>query len=326
MESPKRQKLNDEDPKILWQDIDFLPNEILMNIFSYLNIKELYKCAHVSKKFRQISHDKSFWESVNLYKQRVSSQFIAQILRLGTEYLNLQEVTILDDTYAVWGDRVYLGDEESPVLLSHYASMPRKNNLKYLNMAFSSVEDTFLVKLLRSSVCLEKISLREVNQKDIEYYMPDHYQFLVNARRSWYIECLLPSAKMLTSLDLSINTRNNNNQYPVNSASMEEILLNCVELKEANFEGQITDVKFFANNLTPKIEKLNISHNYDFMYEHILQLVKRCNNITELDLYRCDLDIARVEGDNDPKENQHCLIAISKNLSQSLVKLRLPAR
>merc|ERR1719362_852930 len=65
-------------------------------------------------------------------------------------------------------------------------------------------------------------------------------EFLVNARRSWYIECLLPKAKMLTSLDLSINSKNYNDQYPVDSASMEEILLNCVELKEANFEGQIT--------------------------------------------------------------------------------------
>ena len=322
MESPKRQKMNDEDPKFLVRDIDFLPNEILMNIFSYLNIKELYKCAHVNKKFRQISHDKSFWKSVNLYKQRVSSQFIAQILRLGTEYLNLQEVTILDDTYALWGDRVYDPDGESRP--SHYASMPRKNNLKYLNMAFSSVEDTFLVKLLRTSVCLKKISLREVNQKDIEFrHIPDQDRFLVTARRSRYIDCLLPNAKMLTSLDLSINTRSVHDLYPVDSASMEEILLNCVELKEANFEGQITDVRFFANNLTPKIEKLNISHNYDFVYEHVLQLVKRCNNITELDLDRCDLDIARVEEDNDPKENQHCLIAISKNLSQSLVKLQL---
>ena len=240
--------------------------------------------------------------------------------------MNLQEVTILDDTYAVWGDRVYDPDEQ--LRLSHYASMPRKNNLKYLNMAFSSVEDTFLVKLLRSSVCLEKISLREINQKDIDFRYTDQFRFLVNARRSWYIECLLPKAKMLTSLDLSISTRSVHDLYPIDCASMEEILLNCVELKEANFEGQITDVKFFVNNLTPKIEKLNISHNYDFVYEHIFQLVKRCKNITELDLAHCDLDIARNDGDNrdnDPKENQHCLIAISENLSQSLVKLQLDA-
>ena len=85
-----------------------------MNIFSHLNIKDLFKCGKVNKKFRQISKYKSFWKCVNLYNQRVSGHFVAQILELGTEYLNLQEVSIIED-----GDAV----------------IPRKNNLKYLNLA-----------------------------------------------------------------------------------------------------------------------------------------------------------------------------------------------
>ena len=55
------------------------------------------------------------------------------------------------------------------------------------------------------------------------------------------------------------------------------------------------------------------------MYEHILQLVKRCNKITELDLASCGLD------DGFGEENKSWLIAIFEKLSQSLVKLRLPA-
>ena len=296
MESPKRRKIckvNDKNPKLSALSIESLPNEIFMNIFSHLNIKDLFKCGKVNKKFRQISHDKSFWKCVNLYNQRVSGHFVAQILELGTEYLNLQEV-ILDDSEAV---------------------IPRKNNLKYLNLAFSSVEDKFLVKLLRSSVCLEKISLRDVNPKHIKFCnlkQSEDYRLAVNLRRSWYIECLLPNAKLLTTLDLSNSA---GKMYTINTESMEEILLNCVELKEANFAGQITDVEFFANNLTPKIEKLNISWNPGFNAKHIVPLVKRCKNITELDLNGCDLDFDRF---------LICLIAIFKNLSQSLVKLQLP--
>ena len=143
MESPKRKRRKlfrlDNSPKVLRLDIELLPNEILVKIFSCLKIKELYKCGHVSKKFRQISHDKSFWKCVNLYNQRVSCQFVVQILQLGTEYLNLYGAILLDG-----------GDAEI---------LP-KSNLKYLNLAFSSVKDKFLVKLLRSSVSLEKISLR----------------------------------------------------------------------------------------------------------------------------------------------------------------------
>ena len=300
MESPKRKRPKpfrlDNSPKVLKWDIELLPNEILMNIFSHLSIKELMKCAQVSKKFRQISHDKSFWKYVNLCNQRVSCQFVAQILQLGTEYLNLYRAKILDN-----GDAV----------------IPRKNNLKYLNLNNSSVEDKFLVRLLRSSVSLEKVSLgmimKYMEQKDEVIMDYNNADVTVKLRMSWYIECLLPNAKMLTTLDLSVNTSN-----VVNPESMEEILLNCVELKEANFSGQISDLDFFVNNLTPKIEKLNISANHAFCYKHILPLVKRCKNITELDLGSfdsyCDFD----------EENEKCLIAISENLSQSLVKLQLP--
>ena len=101
MERPKRKRhipFRLDSPKVLKWDIELLPNEIFMNIFSNLSIKELMKCAQVSKKFRQISHDKSFWKCVNLSNQRVSCQFVAQILQLGTEYLNLQAVTLLGDS------------------------------------------------------------------------------------------------------------------------------------------------------------------------------------------------------------------------------------
>ena len=308
MERPKRKRHKPfrlDSPKVLKWDIELLPNEILMNIFSHLSIKELYKCGHVSIKFRQISHDKSFWKCVNLYNQRISCQFVAQILQLGTEYLNLYGA-------------ILLGDGDTDIL--------PKNNLKYLNLAFSSVTDTFLVKLLRSSVSIEKISLREVNQKHIRFRNFAHekkHQVEVKLQRSMYIEYLLPNTKILTTLDLS---NNKGNMYKLNSKSMKDILLNCVELKEANFEGQIFDVEFFAKNLTPKIEKLNISHNKGFIHEHVLSLVKHCKNITELDLDGCDLDIDRFDTDLEygGVESQNCLIAISKYLSQSLVKLQLP--
>ena len=143
-------------------------------------------------------------------------------------------------------------------------------------------------------------------------------------RTSWYIECLLPNARMLTTLDLSHVT--GIIFCKLNSETMEEILLNCVELKEANFVRQIIDAEFFANNLTPKIEKLNISMNMAFESKQIVQLVKRCNNITELDLAGCDYDVDLE--DNwyiDSEEFQKCLSAISENLSQSLVKLCLPS-
>ena len=84
MKNPKRQKtceLNYKNPKLPALSIESLPNEIFINIFSNLNIKDLLKCGQVNKKFRQISHDKSFWKCVNLYNQNVSCELIGHILR-----------------------------------------------------------------------------------------------------------------------------------------------------------------------------------------------------------------------------------------------------
>ena len=309
MENVKRRKIctldgkNSNNPVL---NVEFLPNEILMNIFSHLSIKELYKCAQVSKKFRHISHDKSFWKCINLYDHSVSCEFITQIIKLGTEYLNLQEATLLYDTDT---------------------DLPRKNNLKYLNLAESSVDDQFLVKLLRSSKSLEKLSLTGVNQKHLyEHYTDqwdcDHDLDMLEVRISWYIECLLPNAKMITTLDLKTDWRRS---CCVNFESIKEIILVCDELREANFEYQINlkqDMDFFAKNLTTKIEKLNISYIDDVLDEHMVKLLKRCNKITELDLYCCELQDRHYRGRQDTE--QRTLMAISENLSQSLVKLRLP--
>ena len=84
-------------PELGSTKIEFLPDELLLNIFSYFNIQELFKCAHVNKKFRQISHDKSGWIRVNLCNQKVPCEFIQQILRNETEYLNLHGAILLDN-------------------------------------------------------------------------------------------------------------------------------------------------------------------------------------------------------------------------------------
>ena len=84
MENPKRRKtckLIYKNPKLPALSIESLPNEIFINIFSNLNIKDLLKCGQVNKKFRHISHDKSFWKCVNLYNQNVSCELIGHILR-----------------------------------------------------------------------------------------------------------------------------------------------------------------------------------------------------------------------------------------------------
>ena len=38
-----------------------LPNEIILNIFAHLTVKDLGRCAQVSKNFCALAYDKSVW-------------------------------------------------------------------------------------------------------------------------------------------------------------------------------------------------------------------------------------------------------------------------
>ena len=92
--------------------------------------------------------------------------------------------------------------------------------------------------------------------------------------------------------------------------SIQDIVYNCVELTELNlaFISLCEDSLYcLANNLTPKILKLNLKGT-PVRDEHVKALVIRCNKIAELDLSRCDITTI-------------ALTNIIENLKSSLQKL-----
>ena len=59
MKKSKRQRITSTEDIKLTNDlgstkIESLPDELLLNVFSYFDIQELFKSVHVNKKFRQI--------------------------------------------------------------------------------------------------------------------------------------------------------------------------------------------------------------------------------------------------------------------------------
>nr|XP_023026003.1 F-box/LRR-repeat protein 4-like [Leptinotarsa decemlineata] len=46
--------------------ISYLPYELLVHIFQFLDLKSLSKCAQVSRKWKLISEEQSLWQSINL--------------------------------------------------------------------------------------------------------------------------------------------------------------------------------------------------------------------------------------------------------------------
>ena len=62
--------------------LDNLPNEVLLKVFTYLNIRDLGYCAQVSRRLGDISIDESLWQKINVFNKVVPTGFIQHILKV----------------------------------------------------------------------------------------------------------------------------------------------------------------------------------------------------------------------------------------------------
>ena len=75
--------------------LESLPDEVLLIVFSYFKIQELLRCSRVSKRIKRICHDKSLWKKIDLSNTKVKAEFIKAILENDCENLNLEDTQIV---------------------------------------------------------------------------------------------------------------------------------------------------------------------------------------------------------------------------------------
>ena len=75
-----------------WQD---LPDELILKILSYSEVKELISCGQVSKRIRRISHDGTLWVMAILENKVVKTELLELILSKGCKILNISNSTII---------------------------------------------------------------------------------------------------------------------------------------------------------------------------------------------------------------------------------------
>merc|ERR1712051_767376 len=228
-------------------------------IFSLLDIKGVLRCGQVSKRLRTISNDQSLWSKLNLSERQVPYGFIEKAVHNGCEYLNL---------CSSW---VHGGKK---------AEEPWK--LKYLQISQHTDEWdkcalTLLEKVLQNCHFLQKLAV-------------DNY--FLNSRE---IEQICQNGETLQNLSLE----GCNIDFYHRTELIQKLFSKCPQLTELS----ITDhcggspsymygnnilmpphVSALVDNLTPNILKLTLSSQQCLQDEHVDTLVKRCNQITELDL------------------------------------------
>ena len=81
--------------KMSSMQLESLPNEILLEIFSYMTMQELLQYGQISKRIRVICSDKSFWKRIYLVQKKVKAEFIKFILERNC-YLLVIDDTVID--------------------------------------------------------------------------------------------------------------------------------------------------------------------------------------------------------------------------------------
>jgi hypothetical protein len=90
----QKEKDLDLKPSLKRTKMEQLPTEILVDIFTFLNIQDLGRCGQVCKRWSIISQDEKAWMKINLCLNSISTDFIEHICYRGAKYLGLRSATI----------------------------------------------------------------------------------------------------------------------------------------------------------------------------------------------------------------------------------------
>ena len=249
----KRQKLS-------FCQLDELPDEVILKIVGFLDLKELLLCGQVSKRLQAITNDESLWLKLNMRGRFISYDFIEKVIGNGCQYLSLPNCDIIYDT-----------GNTNVVTFTGKSSF----NLKYLNLSNELHSgpgsfNTTGVELLQNCCSLQKLSLANLNLdlKDIPY--------------------IWKSGQTLQVLDLGhIWTDHYNETFKTEVTKLyQDLFSNCPHLTELYIcDNNLLDsqIQALVDNLTPTILKVSLTWQNNLQDEHVKKLVKRCDKITHLD-------------------------------------------
>ena len=243
-----------------------LPDEIILKVINYLQIKDLIRCGHTSKRIRRISCDESLWQKLNisklsgifstlnlkLQKHNLPIDFLKMVLENGCQYLHLESTVLC-----------------SPMELGNVTKdkmcLKKVSKLRCLDLKCCMASNDCFEEILTSCYSLQKLSIT-----------------------SGFFHILF-SQKMIENIcyqnSTTLKTMNLRGCRGLNLDSIQKITNNCKNLTNVDFSGTYLSeesIQFLANNLTSMVEKLNLANLYDVKDDHVKTLVKRCDILSLL--------------------------------------------
>ena len=241
--------------------LEILPNELILNIFTHLRIKDLGRCAQVSKTIYAIAYDKTLWTKILVTSGKPPEQLVppcgyapprimphgllVQALSRGARYLGLSNLSFISPSQPTF---------------------PPTNQVEYLDLSGSFMNENYFRHLILSCHNLKKLSLADT----------------YGAWKSVDImKGILQNSNSLRVLDLSGCCK-------LKPQDVKSVMSSCLNLTEANFSYNVWDIQVpnlsvIYGNFPPSIKKLGLS-GAAIGINAITTLITRCNKLTDLDL------------------------------------------
>ena len=262
-----------------------LPDEIILKVIYFLNIKDLVKFGDVSKRMRKIRSDQSLWQKINLSQCTpctqsyidVPTDLVKMVIENGCRYLSLYNMKL---------GPIFMGSEGD-------LRLDKSSSLIYLDLKYCKANINTFEEILASCHSLQKFSMGNFLWEKSACLTSNMIR-CISYQNSHTLQTL--NLRDCSGLDLE---------------SIQKITKNCVELKNIDFaltELSKDSINFLVTNLTHNVEKIDLGCLWDLKDEHLKALVIRCNKLSVLNLQRTWI-------------TNNSLNHIVENLQQTLEKL-----
>ena len=245
--------IEEKDENLLDKSIKFekFPSELLLKIFSFLEILDLMKCSQASKRIRIICFDESLWQKIDLSKKSVPTEFLQKVIDYGCKWLNLNQTNLIGTL-----------------------RLENESQIHHLDLSGCAAESlSVFEELLNSCHYLQTLSFTQ--QVNISQLLSQNGQTL----QILNCFCGLRSRLDLSTIECIIE----------NCSKLKELHfwngVNVFEM-DGNFCylcGIDNDaIDYLVNNISPEIEKFSLGFDPYLGEEKIKVLVSRCTKLKEL--------------------------------------------
>ena len=260
--------------------LEDLPNELILEVFSFLGSRDLICMGQMSNRIRAISHDEQLWQKINLYhepskdvlmgefmgmtfsdsetgiaaSEKIPARFLKIAINNGCKYLSLYPHEI--------DGKLELNQVSSLIYLKLHKPYGSVDFIDKYKIVIAMEE------LLTSCVSLQKLSM--------------HYLALSLGMVNIISNQI---GKTLQVLDLS--GCKIGESWEIKLEPVQIIVRNCINLKEVNFDNTILSkeaIRCLVENVTPSIQVLSLNYVTSVNDLCIRILVNRCKELKTLNL------------------------------------------